>query len=239
MPAELGSRSFSTVDPVESSSPWTVTVSHTVASGSDRVLFVGVAWHSTTNVAPSLTWAGNAMTLVVHRSYTNGSGYVNAAWYSFVDPDVTTADVVATWSDAEPDLVFVECITIDGASTSSPVYSSGGSTGTSTTVSTTIATTSGMLVLSLGIAHSVFASDTSTLTPNSSMTAMDKGRDSTSVKTRASRRPSHSTDSSTGAAWTAPALDGSPALQQALACLSIQAPSVGAGGGAKRSMILI
>ena len=107
-----------------------------VSAGSNRILLVGVVIQGGT--ISSVTWDGNAMTQVV--SVANATPDQIYALYRYVAPDIKTANVVVTQSEADR-ISFVEA-TYTGVHQTSPVNVSNSGTGTgsaSANLTTTIA----------------------------------------------------------------------------------------------------
>jgi hypothetical protein len=129
-----------------------LTFSHTVASGSNTVLFVGII--NTLGTINTVTFNGDAMTVIDNTNVTSGA--VETAWYYRVAPDVATGNVVVTCAAAE-DIAAV-AIALDNVSQTSPflpVSSADGAqthssaAGTSATVKPT-GSTDGMALAMLG-----------------------------------------------------------------------------------------
>ncbi len=108
----------------------TVTVSHTVAAGSNRVLLVCIAGQTGLGVS-SVTYNGDAMNLEISRDSTEFT-----AIYSLVDPDVGTANIVVTKGSGK--YCSVGGISFSGAAVDAT--SSASAAGTSTAPSIAITT---------------------------------------------------------------------------------------------------
>ncbi len=70
------------------------TLSHTVASGSGRILFVPVTLEDASNDISAVSFNGVSMTLISDASVANGANKLR--WYYLLDPDVTTANISVT-----------------------------------------------------------------------------------------------------------------------------------------------
>lgn len=70
----------------------TVTWSHTVGAGVDRILVVGVSLHSLTTSVSSVTYAGSSLTLI--------GSFSRVSMWRLLAPPVGTANIVATLSPA-------------------------------------------------------------------------------------------------------------------------------------------
>lgn len=109
-----------------------LTWSHTVASGSDRALFVEISIGTTGTIANSVSYGGTALTLV-GRSVT---GTVPVEIWRLLNPTVGTANVVVTLSAATS--VVAGATTYNGVNQSSPVRTFYSAFGNSTNSSVTV-----------------------------------------------------------------------------------------------------
>ncbi len=116
-----------------------LTLSHTVAAGSDRVLCVLVGWRNSGVTALSAvpTFGGNDTTLEVD---SGGNADAHATLYYLINPDVTTADIVATWGTAVNAAIIAYTLTGCDQTTPFSNNASNSGTGTATTVDVTSAT---------------------------------------------------------------------------------------------------
>jgi len=85
----------------DTSSGATITISFTVASGSDRILIGWAGWRDDTQVITGMTFDGNSLTEVstILGTIAAGNNQRSACAYRLIAPDVKTADFVATWGD--------------------------------------------------------------------------------------------------------------------------------------------
>lgn len=132
----------------------TLTVSHTVSAGPNRILIVVTCMEGTTSEAgvTGVTWDGNAMTEIAGASGNADEGANRAQikfWY-YLNPEVKTADVVLTRdSSADFEERALAAITVQNARQEAP-YLSGKTSdiGSPTSISTTLVTTAdGSLLL--------------------------------------------------------------------------------------------
>ncbi len=107
--------------------------SHTVASGTDRALFVEIAIGTTGTFASNVTYGGTALTLVGRSS----SGTVPVEIWRLLNPAVGIADVVVTLSAHTP--IAAGATTYNGVNQTSPVRSFYSASGNSTNSSVTVA----------------------------------------------------------------------------------------------------
>ncbi|MBL8436329.1 MAG: DUF4347 domain-containing protein, partial [Zoogloea sp.] len=109
-----------------------LTWSHTVASGSDRALFVEISIGTTGTFASSVSYGGTALTLV-GRSV---AGTVPVEIWRLLNPTVGTANVVVNLSGHTP--VAAGATTYNGVNQSSPVRTFYSASGNSTNSSVTV-----------------------------------------------------------------------------------------------------
>ena len=137
-----------------------LTWSHTVNSGSDRVLFVGLSIDNGVT-ATGVTYGGQAMTLV-GRSISAGSG--TAELWQLISPTVGTANVVATISSSVK--VVGGAVTFNGVDQTTPTNGSfPGASATSSTPSNTIDSAPGDMVIGV-----LWANDSVTATEGGGQT---------------------------------------------------------------------
>uniref|UniRef100_UPI00262434A2 DUF4347 domain-containing protein n=1 Tax=Zoogloea sp. TaxID=49181 RepID=UPI00262434A2 len=116
--------------------------SHTVAAGSNRVMFVELSISTSGTYATGVTYGGVGMTLVGRSS----SGVVPVEIWKLVNPTVGTASVVASFSATTA--AAGGATTYNGVDQTTPVRGSFVSAfGNSTTVSVTVASAPGDLVI--------------------------------------------------------------------------------------------
>lgn len=120
-----------------------LTISVTVTSGSNRVLVVGINQCSTVALATisSVVFNGSeTMTLAKAQTFSP-TFFHRSAMYYLVNPTVTTANVVVTFSNANDNLYqAASVIRFEGIDQASPIDATSGNTGTSGTCSTVITT---------------------------------------------------------------------------------------------------
>ncbi|TXH81226.1 DUF4347 domain-containing protein, partial [Thauera aminoaromatica] len=110
-----------------------LTWSHTVASGTDRALFVEISIGTTGTFASNVTYGGTALTLVGRSS----SGTVPVEIWRLLSPAVGTANVVVNLSTSTS--VAAGATTYNGVNQTSPVRSFYSASGNSTNSSVTVA----------------------------------------------------------------------------------------------------
>lgn len=139
-----------------------LTISHTVAAGSDRILIASATW-SSSNTMATVTYGGVAMTAIGTQVDTSSSHHVNL-WY-LLAPAVGTANIVFTLTSGVAS-IFGGGANFTGANQGAPTTATANSSGSgvrSLNITTTVADT--MLV-------DVFAqaNATSTITPDAAQT---------------------------------------------------------------------
>lgn len=101
----------------------TATFSHTVSSGDNRLLVVGVSTRG--GPISGVTFNGDALTKV-HEYGTDNNTSVNASQWYLVDPDVATANVVITRKYSNNTQGVVACASnYTGVVSASPIYDYG------------------------------------------------------------------------------------------------------------------
>ncbi len=124
-------------DPASSATGYatrTLSWAHTVGSGPDRVLVVGVSNSSNTQVR-RIRYGGVALTEIVSRA--GGGGNTRASLWILVAPLSGTADVVVTLSG--PEDIAAGAVSFTGVEQGTPVGGSASARGTGTLASVTIA----------------------------------------------------------------------------------------------------
>ena len=118
---------------------WTTGTTHSVSSGTDRLLLVGVYGEDSGVISSinTVTWGGQTLTEIDEA--TVGSGYSNLVWMGYLDEAGIAAasgnTIAATWSGSTPDQsVLYAAVTLENVDQTTPV--SGSSTGTNTNAST-------------------------------------------------------------------------------------------------------
>ena len=114
--------------------------SYTTAAGSDRLLLVGISFRGSAVTTTGVTYNGDAMTLA---SSISNTGDARAELWQLVAPDVTTANIVATFSGTATSAVcgasswtgVHQTTPIAGAVTQSNATNGGGNMDPSVTVS--------------------------------------------------------------------------------------------------------
>lgn len=120
----------------------TLTWSHTVGAGPDRVLVVGVSNHANTPVR-GVTYGGAPLAPIVSRA--GGGNNTRVSLFILVAPATGTADVVVTLSGTED--VVGGAVSFTGVEQGTPVGDSGTARGTGTLASVTIASAPGEVVV--------------------------------------------------------------------------------------------
>lgn len=147
----------------QSNSTSTLTFSHTVSTGSDRLLMVGVStgasYSNGTNASTvnSVTYGGVTMTLV---GSVNANGNVRTFMYALVNPSVGTANVIVNTSASRP--IVAGATSFTGVHQTTPYgtfYSN------STTSSVSSASISGISSASNELVYDVLAVDVDNSTP--------------------------------------------------------------------------
>jgi hypothetical protein len=116
-----------------------LTWSETVASGTNRVMFVELAVDNV-GVSPTVTYGGTSMTLVGRE---NGNHLVEL--FDLVNPTVGTANIVANFNASTA--AVVGAVTFNGVNQSAPTGTFSGNSGTSTSMSTSVLSGTGDEVL--------------------------------------------------------------------------------------------
>jgi hypothetical protein len=98
-----------------------MTLSHTVTSSSDRVLFVGVRTCCDTGLTPMVTYAGVAMTLVNSVDSLNPDNGGTAYLYYLVNPSPGTHDVFVNLPNAPQANFNVTAVSYTGVDQTSPI----------------------------------------------------------------------------------------------------------------------
>jgi hypothetical protein len=120
-----------------------ITTSVVGAAGSDRLMVVCVQSRTSgaTSTVSGVTFNGVAMTEAIANSYTPGPVYRTGLWY-LVAPDVTTANVVVTWSNALTDEAQgYSVLQFTGVAQSGAVNATAIGSGNGTTASAVVTTT--------------------------------------------------------------------------------------------------
>lgn len=112
------------------------TWSHTVGSGSDRVLLVGTrvrdANAQNQTLATAVTYNGTSLTL--YREYallSSGLGeYLGVQWWRLVAPPSGAANVVVTWGNGVPQQGGAVAISLSGVGQATPLEAFGETNGT-------------------------------------------------------------------------------------------------------------
>ena len=122
-----------------------LTFSHTIAAGTDRVLFVGLSWWAggSAITLSGVTFGGVAMTLVATATNATENDYCSI--YRLINPAVSTANIVASFS-GNTDIVGGG-ITLNGVHQTTPVRNSNTATGNNNTASVGVTSAVNDLVL--------------------------------------------------------------------------------------------
>lgn len=134
--------------------------SHTIASGSNRILIVTVATYSANMgiTVNGVTYSGVSLTkLRSDRSSLGSSGVTSDIWY-LINPPVGTANVVVTHSTIVQTVIGAHSYT--GVDQTTPFEASNGNTGTTvadTTTSNTILTANSWLIESFAYSSAINA----------------------------------------------------------------------------------
>lgn len=125
---------------VTASATTTQTWAHTVPSGNNRVLVVGISLRTLTRTVTSLTYGGTALTKIGSSNIRMG-----VELWRLVGPAVGTANIVATWSGSSDLVGWSGSFTnVDQTTPTGAIFVSNGS---STTPSVTVASATGELVI--------------------------------------------------------------------------------------------
>ena len=116
------------------------TWSHTVNSGNNRILLVGIASYDVTRTISSITYGGIALTRSVSSAVNN-----RAEIWRLVAPPVGTANIVTTWSANTDTAAWSASFT--NVDQTTPIGATNTATATSTSPSVTLAATTGDLVV--------------------------------------------------------------------------------------------
>lgn len=121
----------------------TLTISHTINTGTDLVLYVGIIVDTNSDVNPTVTWNGSAMTLVGEIVGSGSAQHV--AVFRTIAPATGTHDAVFTWGNSVA-LGVVSCYSGVHQTTpnDTPVTVAQGSV---TSISSNVTSESGDLVL--------------------------------------------------------------------------------------------
>lgn len=154
-------------DSTDQTSTTGFTWNHTVGSGTDRILIVGVSSKDTTDadrVVSGVTFNGVAMTNIRTDDNT-GDNVTSDAWY-MVAPPVGTYAVAVSFAGTVSNAI-AGAVSFTGVDQSNPIDAqTGGSTSNSSTVSTSIVTTTASTIV-----MDVFSnSNDSSITPDASQT---------------------------------------------------------------------
>ncbi len=134
--------------------PTTLTVSHATA-GSDRLMIVGVSLRNDDNeFVTSITYNGTGLIFVGQIS--NGDDARVELW-SYINPPVTTANVVVTFNEDVRRNAGVGVITFTGVDQVSPYGPFQSNTGRSTTANASVVSATGETVLGVMAARQVDA----------------------------------------------------------------------------------
>ncbi len=158
----------------QSNNASSLTFSHTVSTGFNRLLMVGISTGNTNNngtsasIVSTVTYGGTPMTLV---GSVNAGGHVRTFMYALVNPAVGTANIVITTSSSRP--ITAGATSFTGVNQTTP-YGTFYSNSTTSSVST--ATVSGISSASNELVYDVVAVDMDggdplTLSPGSGQTA--------------------------------------------------------------------
>ncbi len=120
----------------------TLTWSHTVGIGPDRILVVGVSNHAGTQVT-GVTYGGTPLAPIVSR--TGGGNNTRASLFLLVAPPSGAANVVVTL--AGPEDVVGGAVSFTGVEQTTPVGDSGTARGTGTLAAVTVAGAPGEVVV--------------------------------------------------------------------------------------------
>ncbi|MFI3186795.1 MAG: DUF4347 domain-containing protein [Methylococcaceae bacterium] len=136
----LAISSNGTVTSAQNQNTNSLTWSHTVNSGTNRVLFVELSINGVSAIANSVTYGGVSMTLVGRAGGNHGIEI-----WRLINPTVGTANVVASLAGATP--VAGGAATFNGVNQTTPTGTFVSATGTSTTASVTVASATGDVVM--------------------------------------------------------------------------------------------
>jgi outer membrane lipoprotein-sorting protein len=127
-----------------------LTFSHTVASGADRILVVSVAISDNNTSINSVTYGGQALTFLESEVQSGGGGVKTELWY-LVAPTQGTANVVVQTASAET--IVAGATTFYGVDQVQPFGSPATAAGTGNSISGTISSAAGELVIGTVAVH--------------------------------------------------------------------------------------
>lgn len=132
------------VSTVVDNNPTTLTRSHTTNAGSDRLMLVGVSLlNEDLETVSSVTYNGTGLNFVGQVSQGNDS---RVEIWAYLNPPVTTANVVVTFNEQVQLGAIVGIVTFTGVNQTSPYGAFQSNTGDSTTATATASSASGDLV---------------------------------------------------------------------------------------------
>ena len=108
------------------SSGSSLTFSHTVASGSDRALFVSTGYYTNTVSVTGITY--NGVSLTKQRRYNDGTRAATSEVWYLAAPDVGTYNVVITLSGAWTSNWVAAAISLTGVNQTTPIEVDNGGT---------------------------------------------------------------------------------------------------------------
>lgn len=122
----------------------TLSWNHT-ASGSDRLVLVGVSWQETLGeeTLDSITYDGTAMTLLASTSFT--------ALYYLINPPTGSKQVVVTWSGTNTKGASGGAVSFTNVDQTHPLESAAITSGSSTTPTATLLRQPGMIFSTIGL----------------------------------------------------------------------------------------
>jgi hypothetical protein len=142
--------------PVSSDAPQTATthsfVYNSGTTGTSRALLVGISYLNANNRAvSSITYGGQAMTLVGDLNYNNGGStyYTRVYIYRLIAPLTGSNTLSVTWSGALSQGAVVGAIVYNGVNQTTPTGTFASASGNSTTPSVTVTGATGRLMFAV------------------------------------------------------------------------------------------
>lgn len=125
-----------------------ITFAHTVNAGSNRILIVGVATEAqsgsggTSQPITGITFNGVALSKIRHEHNLSGSDYVRVELWYLVNPDVTTANIVVTFTGTSISGTVAMASSYNGVDQTNPINAfNGANAGSGTDAESTTTST--------------------------------------------------------------------------------------------------
>ena len=123
-------------------------LSHTVSSGTNRLMLVGLSYSTTSNLVSSVTYGGVALTLVTNASNATSPKPRSEIW-SLVNPASGTANLVVSLTNSTGIYLTVGVMTFTNVDQTTPIGNKAIATGKKATASVTVASDTNSLVLAV------------------------------------------------------------------------------------------